>query len=126
LNILARPVNGVLEQYETVHRFHPDWRQRAEAPYIVFDEAQTRFNLHKPLQVASYDPQRGGIESWRKSNGRVRRLAELILPDPPTRRGLRSTNRQRSHPKMNLRAQAQRIGGFELLRGSLLDLVDAD
>jgi len=124
-NVLARPVDGLLQQHETIRRFHPDWAARAAAPYVVFDPDDTHFNLRDPLRVASYDRELGGIEVWDRENPHAVALAELILPSPPTRRGLRSTNRQRAHPKMNLQFQAQRAGGFENLRGRLLDLVAA-
>ena len=122
-NILARPVDGILQPCETIHRFHPDWQERAEAPYIVFNPETTRFDLRSPLHVASYEREGGGVEVWRQDRAQVRRVAELILPDPPTRRGLRSINRYRPHPKMNLHRQAHRAGGFEALRAQLLDLV---
>jgi hypothetical protein len=121
-NVLARPVGGILQQHETIHRYHPDWEARALAPYIVFDPRGTSFNLKTPLHVASYDRRANAIEVWREEDERVREIGELILPSPPTRRGLRSTNVQRAHPKMNLAKQAERAGGFGVLRAQLLNL----
>jgi hypothetical protein len=123
-NILARPIAGVLRQHETIHRYHADWEERAIAPYIVFDPALTRFNLDSPLHVASYDRFVDTIEVWHDGIQRVRDVQQLILPTAPTRRGLRSINIQRSHPKMNLVKQAERVGGYDTLRARLLDLVN--
>ena len=123
-NVLARPINGVLQQHETIHKFHPDWSDRADAPYIVFDTERTGFRLRDPLHVATYEPARDDIEQWRNEEPRVARLANLILPSQPTTRGLRSTNPYRSHPKMNLQEQAERLGSYEHLRDELLALVE--
>lgn len=125
-NVLARPVSGELRQYETFHRYHPDWDRRASAPYIVFDPVETRFDLENPPLVASYERNQGGIEKWRDNDPMARRLAALVLPNSPSKRGLRSVNIQRSHPKMNLESQARRAGGYENLKAELLDLVRDD
>ena len=123
---MARPEDGVLRQYETIHTFHPDWELRTTAPYIVFDSRSSRFDLHYPLHAASYERGQSGVEVWRTEDARVRRLSELIQPAAPTSRCLRSTNRQRSHPKMNLAQQGQRVGGLDVLRARLLELVGGD
>lgn len=125
-NVLARPVGGELQQYETFHRYHPDWDRRAAAPYIVFDPLESRFNLENPPLVASYDRDHGGIEEWNYNDPISRRLAALVLPDSSSTRGLRSVNVQRSHPKMNLAPQARRAGGFDNLKTKLLALCAND
>jgi hypothetical protein len=123
LNVLTRSVDGVLQQYEFVHEFHPDWERRAEAPYLAFDAQWSHFNTRRPLWVATYEPAHDRLERWQTEDERVRRLAQLVLPNPPTTRRLRSINRYRSHPQLNLAGQAQRAGGFDRLRAELLDLV---
>jgi len=122
-NILARPVNGVLAQKETIHEFHDDWANRCTAPYVVFDPDRSRFNLTDPVHVASYIRDRDSVEAWRTGDDRVVRIEKLVLPDPPRTRGLRSVNLQVAHPKMNLDSQARRAGGHEKLREELIMLV---
>jgi hypothetical protein len=123
LNILTREVDGATQQYEFVQDFHPDWKLRAEAPYLAFDADRSHFNTHRPLWVATYEQDHDSLERWHTEDERVQRLARLVLPSPPTTRRLRSINRYRSHPPLNLASQAQRAGGFDCLRSELLELV---
>jgi hypothetical protein len=54
-NVLARLENGRLVQNETFHKYHPDWEHRAKAPYVIFDETASHFNLQDPHCVATWE-----------------------------------------------------------------------
>lgn len=124
LNVLARTDNsGLLHQYESIHRFHDDWRERCMAPYWVFDRNGSLFNFESPLHVATYNGQPGAIERWHTSDPRVRELQSLLLRGAKVTRGLRSTNAQRSHPKLNLSGGYPSDRQLVALRTTLFDLV---
>ena len=74
------------DQYEFIYDKHnSDWRERADAPYILFDTSQNRthFNLTNPLLVATYrlgdPPWRGNvIERWHLDDKKVRAIYGAI------------------------------------------------
>lgn len=87
--------------------YHPDWRDRAEAPYIIFGKRKTHFNVRNPVLVAEY---RTGdsvwrhkvLETWCIENEDVHKIYGLV----PKREGgkkLRGSPIERNaHPRMNL------------------------
>jgi hypothetical protein len=124
LNVLARTdQNGDLQQYEFVHKFHDDWRKRCSAPYWVFDRDDSLFNIENALHVATYDGQPGAIERWHTRDPQVRQLRSLLLRGAKPTRGLRSTNAQRAHPKLNLGAGYRSDYELTALRNELFDLL---
>jgi hypothetical protein len=102
LNVLAKPgPEGRLEQHERVMPFHKNWEHRCSAPYWAFDPDQSALDVSTPTLVAHYDGTPGSIEAW-GANESSQRLKRLLLKGTPPTRGLRSTNAQRSHPKLSL------------------------
>lgn len=123
LNILARPGPTDLQQYETIRRFHPDWRMRARAPYWLLDDSLSSFNLEQPLLSATYSARGGGLEQWRTSDPRVRELRALLLRGATATRSLRSVNGQQAHPKLPLDRGYRTDDQLKELRATLLDIV---
>lgn len=109
LNVLARiGPDGRATQLEYIHRFHPDWEERITAPYWLFDENLTALDVETPLHVATYDGRQyrgriGGLEVWRESDPKVKRLRSLLLRGAPATRRLRTTNAHRAHTPLSLR-----------------------
>jgi hypothetical protein len=102
LNVLAKPgPEGTLERYERVRPFHKNWERRCGAPYWTFDPDQSAFDVSTPALIAHYDGTPGSIEAW-DADQSSQTLKRLLLKGTPPTRGLRSTNAQRSHPKLNL------------------------
>jgi hypothetical protein len=125
-NVLAELNHGAWIQRETFHPYHPDWESRAESPYILFDPANSAFNLSTPLHVAIYT---GSLpEMWRVDGSqKVRQLRQILLLDRGiTGRGLRTARRGYGHAKLNLMksSRGRRPGAPPLeLRAALLELV---
>jgi hypothetical protein len=95
LNILARVgPDGNLQQYEFVHKFHDDWKERCSAPYWVFDPDESFFQMDDALHIATYDGQPGAIEKWNTDVPKVGELRSLLLHGAKSTRGLRSTHPQ--------------------------------
>jgi hypothetical protein len=46
---LGRPSRGGFAQQETFHPYHPDWRRRLSAPYVLF-EPRAGLSLGAPFQ----------------------------------------------------------------------------
>jgi hypothetical protein len=126
-NTLAKPVDGKLVQVETFHRFHSDWRNRAGAPYIIFDPApkKTAVNVTAPLLVAE-KLQDQPLEIWSRNPHRAQRLRTSLFDDLGIGRRLRTRNRQQPHRHIalhrapRLKGQTEQLDG---LRAKLLDLV---
>lgn len=109
LNVLARiEPDGQLGQLEYIHRFHPDWKKRITAPYWLFDQELTALDVKTPLHIATYDGRNysgrtGGLEVWRDSDPKVRRLASLLLRGARPTRRVRTTNAHRAHTPLTLK-----------------------
>ncbi|MGH8982565.1 MAG: hypothetical protein ACRDY6_01660 [Acidimicrobiia bacterium] len=116
-NTLARPnATGALEQHETFLPYHPNWRDRASSPLVLFDLEHSAFNLDDPHPVAHYEPDSGPPERWRAD--RTSRKLERLLFDGTTRR-LRTSKTGFAHAHRRLRL-AER--DFEELRDALVSL----
>lgn len=79
-NILARPENGRLVQYELIGKGHDNWRKRLTAPYIIFDSDPTRshFCLNDPLEVAVKKEDKY-FEEWNYSDPKVKELRYILF-----------------------------------------------
>lgn len=126
-NLLVGP-NGAHREF-IYDKHNSDWRERADAPYILFDPSKNRthFNLADPLLVATYrledPPWRGGvIERWHLDNECVRAIYKEIPKRKGSGKRLRTgqTNRGYPHPFQNL----SRIGdrGLDQKRQRLLNI----
>jgi hypothetical protein len=123
-NVLARSTPTGLEQHEYNHRFHDDWRKRCNAPYWVFDLDDTRLEISSPVSLAGYRGEPGQIERWETGDERVAELRSLLLRGARPTRGLRSTNLQRAHPKLNLSAGYPSDVDLRQLRSRLIAMLD--
>ena len=93
---------------------HPDWADRLEAPYIIFDKdpAKTHFNVTNPLHVAtcnSKDEARRRKEKgktmevwWSSKDELVNRIYDLV-PERENGKKLMTSETGFSHVFMNLR-----------------------
>lgn len=97
-NVLARLEGGRLVQSETFHKYHSDWRHRAEAPYVLFDAGSSCFNLKSPHRVATWD---GATipEKWR-CDPRSKEIERILFNG--IRRRLRTAKSGFCHAKLNL------------------------
>ncbi len=101
-NLLVDPQG---DQYEFIYGKHnSDWRERADAPYILFDTSKNRthFNLVNPLLVATYrlgdTPWRGSvIERWHLDDTNVRAIYRAI-PKRTTGKKLRTGRSDQGYP----------------------------
>jgi hypothetical protein len=100
-NVLARLENGRLVQNETFHKYHPDWEHRAKAPYVIFDETASHFNLQDPHCVATWEKGAGIPEKW-AADAHSRALEQLLFIERGITRRLRTSPRLRAHAKLNL------------------------
>jgi hypothetical protein len=103
-NVLAEPVDGSLNQKETFHPYHKDWRKRLEAPYILFspEPEGSHFNLDNPLCVATYDGAHIP-EHWYSANSdTVGYLENLLFKERGISRRLRSSPTGYGHAPINL------------------------
>jgi hypothetical protein len=122
-NILARSSDGVLEQHETFHSYHDDWRWRCEAPYWLFAREQSRFNLVNPLHVATYTGTKGAVETWHSSRDRkVTHLEAILFPHSASARRLRTTHPQIPHRQINLQRHLGEHADLNALRSHLMEL----
>ncbi len=124
-NVLAKVRNGEFIQRETFHPYHPDWKERLKAAYILFerDKELSHFNLLNPLCVATYDGTRIP-EKWLHSNAAVQ-LENSLFVERGIQRRLRSAPKGYGHTHINLTNQGKilRPGRtMEQLRKSLLDI----
>ena len=94
-NILARPENGQLVQYEIIGAGHEDWRNRLTAPYIIFDSEPTRsyFSLQDPLEVA-VKKEGKYFEEWNCSDPKVKELRYILFDQFGINRNLRTNSIQ--------------------------------
>lgn len=88
------------KQFETFHPFHKDWELRAKAPYIVFDPAQSVFNLDSPHLVATWNGD-GLQEIWRRDR-QTRAIEQLLFVERDIKRRLRTSRTGYAHVKLNL------------------------
>ncbi len=129
LNVLARiRADGQPEQFEVIRAFHPDWRKRITAPYWLFDESLSAFDMRTPLHLATYDGRAyrgriGGLEVWRDDDPRVKRLHKMLLRGTPKERRLRTTNAQRANTPLPLRRGYPTDEDLTEVRTELLDLI---
>lgn len=100
-NVLARLENGRLVQNETFHTYHSDWQHRAEAPYVIFDETASHFNLQDPHCVATWEKGAGIPEKW-AADARSQTLEQLLFLERGITRRLRTSPTLRAHAKLNL------------------------
>lgn len=100
-NVLAR-LNGTrLVQCETFHPYHDDWKRRASAPYVLFDPANSAFNITSPHHVATWD---GGCppETW-NTDRRSKEIERLLFIEREiVDRRLRTASSGYGHAKLNL------------------------
>ena len=82
--------NGDLIQRRTFYRYHKDWRNRADAPYILFEPQRTAFNLETPFHVSRYEPDRGHPDVW-GTKSQIKELEQLLFSD--TRRRLTTSDK---------------------------------
>jgi hypothetical protein len=103
-NVLARPDGGDLIQCETFHDFHGDWQRRAEAPYVIFEAANSAFNLGSPHLVAIWDKATKPPETW-AGDARSREIERLLFVERGIDdRRLRTSAFGYGHTKLNLLA----------------------
>jgi len=99
-NVLARLDGRRLVQSETFHDYHNDWKLRAKAPYVLFDAAQSVFNLKSPHHVATWDgatiPETWGVDA------RTREIEQLLFVERGINRRLRTSASGYGHAKLNL------------------------
>ena len=94
--------------HEVIQPAHSDWKNRTRAPYVLFKEKNTDFNVTNPLFVATYESKNSGdaaaLESWHLEDSRVREVYKLI----PTRgvgKKLRTSPGGFSHQYLRLSSQ---------------------
>ncbi len=122
-NILARSSEGVLEQHETFHSYHKDWKRRCKAPYWLFAREWSQFNIVNPLHVATYTGTRGAVEIWHSSRDRqVARLEAMLFPQSASARRLRTTHPQIPHRQIDLLAHLGQHANSNALRSHLMEL----
>jgi hypothetical protein len=99
-NVLAELKDNVLVQKETFHPYHDDWRDRAEAAYILFDPEPdaTHFNLISPKLVATYN----GSDIPEEWNETSRDLEDLLFSERGITRRLRTSQTGFANTKINL------------------------
>jgi hypothetical protein len=110
-NVLAKPEGSTLVQKETFSEYHKDWRSRADAPYILFedDDRLSHFNLRNPLQVATYDGVRCP-EKWDSGSSPLTvRLEGLLFTERGISRRLRSSPTGYGHAPINLTRKANTV-----------------
>jgi len=123
-NVLAQWNGEYLIQKEVFHPYHENWRQRATAPYIIFnrDAALTSFNLTNPTLVATYD----GLQIPERWNEAGEGLRDYLFTERGIERGLRSSKTGYGHAKINLLRQGNAIRPgrpLEELRQALIYLL---
>jgi hypothetical protein len=100
-NVLARLVGGRLVQSETFHDYHDNWSLRAKAPYVLFDVAQSSFNLRSPHHVGTWEKGASTPETW-FTDARSTRIEHLLFVERGIRRRLRTAKSGFGHAKLNL------------------------
>jgi hypothetical protein len=100
-NVLARFDGKRLVQNETFHKYRDDWERRAQAPYILFDAADSVFNLKDPHRVATWAYGASVPEAW-ASDDRTKEIEQLLFLERSIDRRLRTAKSFRAHPKLNL------------------------
>jgi len=110
-NALARLDGNRLVQSETIHPYHKDWERRAEAPYVLFDAAQSAFNLTTPHHVATWDSGATIPETW-AADPRSKDIEQLLFVERGIDRRLRTAASGYGHAKLNLvrAGRATRLG----------------
>jgi hypothetical protein len=99
-NVLARLEGGHMVQSETFFPYHPDWEDRAEVPYVLFDGDSSCFNLTRPHCVATWDREHIP-ETW-NSDCRSAKIEDLLFVERGIQRRLRTSASGHPHPKLNL------------------------
>ena len=100
-NVLARLDGGRLVQSETFHKYHENWKVRAEAPYVLFDAVHSAFNLESPHHVATWNYGAPTPEKWTK-DCRSKEIERLLFAERGIVRRLRTSKSGYSHTKLNL------------------------
>ena len=123
-NILAKFKNNEAVRHETFYPHHNDWENRLKSPYIIFDPERSKFNITKPLHVATSNG--GKFEIWRSDQSkRVKRLELILFENRGIARRLRTSDNRSAHPHINVtkpRAGHSTIGVISL-RDKLAKLV---
>jgi hypothetical protein len=104
-NILGRPGSDGLVQHETFYPYHPDWRNRLSAPYVIFEPQAllSNFNLTNPFHVASYTPGNRVPERWRShEDPLVAELESLLFIEAGLLRRLRTSPTGFAHVPLSL------------------------
>ncbi len=117
LNVLAKPENGGLVQYEFFGKGHQDWDKRITAPYVIFDQQNTDFNLDNPLRVATKS-ENSPIESWNSGNNELAKwLEKSLFIDFGITRRLRTQSEQHAHRHIPIHAYIPKDKQTEQLQG---------
>ena len=101
-NVLARLDGGRLVQCETFHKYHDNWKDRAKAPYVLFDVAHTAFNLKCPHHVAKWEKGAPTPETWFTNDPRSKEIERLLFIERGIKRRLRTSPKGYGHAKLNL------------------------
>jgi len=93
-------INKRGQQEEIFWPVHTDWKRRLESPYILFDAAESVFNLDSPHQVAEWH-KGDEREVWRPGR-RAMNLKRVLFTERGIVRGLRTSQTGYAHTKLNL------------------------
>ena len=95
-------------QYETFYPFHnKDWERRAESPYIIFNPAESVFNLDSPRRVAKW--REGDKRELWETDSVTKQIKHLLFSERGIEgRGLRTSQTGYAHAKLNLLRDGRR------------------
>jgi hypothetical protein len=101
-NVLARLAGNELVPSEKFHPYHKvNFASRAKSPYLIFNAAQSSFNLNSPHHVATWHSDEPVPEIW-KTDTRSKRIERLLFTDLEIVRRLRTARSGYGHAKLNL------------------------